>query len=65
MKRMLRRNVTGKRPSDPRGCWENEAFDPQTFCAIFEKTACILAGGMVKYKTVVSKRRENPVNMET
>ena len=32
---------------------------------IFEKTACILAGDMVKYKTVVSKRWDNPANTET
>ena len=31
---------------------------------IFEKTACILADGMVKYKTVVSERRGNPVDTE-
>ena len=34
------------------------------YCAIFEKTACILADGMVEYKTVVSERRENPVDTE-
>ena len=34
------------------------------YCAIFEKTACILADGMVKYKTVVSERRGNPVDTE-
>ena len=34
-------------------------------CTIYEKAAGILACGMIKYKTVVSERRENPVNTET
>ena len=62
---VLQRKTVGKRLSDPQICLKKPEYWPAKTYAIFKKTACFLSGGMVEYKTVVSERRENPVNTET